>query len=179
MTTPTVLGIELDIMWPRAKSTPEWEIHSFVSECSARLKAASTVIAQSGVPANVVMMMSPEIHGGDIAWFEKFTRRTHRNRAAWPDEWLLTLPGASEATGILIRQIEPGIRVLCPFSFASDNPATAAAELKRIDRDTVLKLAFDAAVTANGTQLDLDTLIAAAKISESIGRSALNPARPS
>jgi hypothetical protein len=174
MTTPKrmVLAVELDVL----EETPAGsdplrglgELHQFASYTANCSKAAYTAANNAGIPSHVEMHISPELHDGDIQYFAANGRRTHRIRPTAPGEYLLTV--APQSNYAVVRQVAPGIRVLCPVSFVAKTAAgVEAAETERrfefLDRDDVLARLFDTICNCGGTTFDVDTFIAGALLS--------------
>jgi hypothetical protein len=168
-----VLAVELDVLEETpAPSDPLrgfGELYEFAMNAGRRSRAAYTVMNNAGIPLHVQMRVSPQLHGGDIEYFASNAHRTHRIRPMAPGEYSLTL--APQSNYAVIRQVAPGIRVLCPISFVAKTAAIVeAAEAERrfafLDHDDVLTVLFDTvcASTAAAT-LDVDTFIAGALLS--------------
>jgi hypothetical protein len=170
-----VLVVELDVL----EDTPVgsgsdplrglgglYEFSAYTGKCG---RAAYTVMNNAGIPRHIEMRVSKVLHGGDIEYFASNAQRTHRIRQTSPDEYLRIL--APRSNHAVIRQVAPGIRVLCPISFVAKTAAIVeAAEAERrfafLDRDDVLTVLFDTvcALTADAT-FDADTFIAGALLS--------------
>jgi hypothetical protein len=172
MTTPErlVLVVELDVL----EETPGgadplrgfgglYEFATYASSCG---RAAYTVMNNAGIPRHVEMRVSKALSDGDIQYFASNGRRTHRIRETSPDEYLRMV--APQSNYVVVRQVAPGIRVLCPVSFVAKTAAILpVAEAERrfevLDHDDVLTVLFDTAcalLTTDAT-LDADTFIAA------------------
>jgi hypothetical protein len=170
-----VLAVELDVL----EETPAgsgsdpirglgtlYEFAAYTGKCG---RAAYTVMNNAGIPLHMEMRVSKALHEGDIQYFASNVQRTHRIRQTSPDEYLRIL--APRSNHAVIRQVAPGIRVLCPISFVAKTAAIVeAAEAKRrfafLDRDDVLTVLFDTVcASAVDATLDVDVFIAGALLS--------------
>jgi hypothetical protein len=175
MTMPEriVLAVELDILEAAPASSDPlrglgdlYEFATYAGKCG---RAAYTVMNNASIPRHVKIQVSPALHDGDIEWFASNARRTHRIRQTSSGEYLLTL--APQSNHAVIRQVAPGIRVLCPVRFVAKTAAVvefaeAARRFEFLDRDDVLASLFDTICNSDaGTTFDVDTFIAGALLS--------------
>jgi len=157
-----VLAAELDLM-EHTDSDSTRDIRLFAAHAAACAAAACSVIKGAGLPAGVEVRISDQLHDDDMQFFRRNKNRTHGIRPTSAGEFLLTLPGAEAATHALVRQVQPGVRILCPLRLVTRVAAGLIDELDAIDCDIVLSTLFDSVCGASSIGVDIEGLVAAAQ----------------
>jgi len=137
-------------------------------EIRANGEALEEVIRCCGLYRDIDPVISLRSTADDIEWFRVHSDRTHRIRQAFDGEAVLRGRLATSHT-VVIKQAQPGARVLCAIAETELTTATSdiAQVVRRVDRDGPLALLFDYATRFPGTAWNLDKIITQADEMES------------
>jgi hypothetical protein len=139
-------------------------IKQVVAHLGAGFDAMKEVVNNAGLPG-VAAHLAPASNSDDVAWFAQHPDRTRRLRYAAADEFVLTLPGAPLASCLVVQQISPGVRLICPVPDGVTDPRVEPLPFfdnddpEYPDRDFLLGFLVEALCRYPGCVLDIDKLI--------------------
>ncbi len=127
--------------------------------------------------------IKPEVslttNAADIDWFKTHADRTHRLREAGTGE--LVLNGETAVSGVIVQQIQPGLRLLTAIGQGLTQPCVRPASFmdsgdrSYIDRDLFLNALFRELCMYPGFVLDVSGLIQNVKQIEWCAKAAQTP----